>query len=112
MPTFYRNSSAGPSVDPVRIGFWSTKRTTPLSTLNHFAKDVGIPQNLEAAVRNIFTGHVVNVDVGEVNGRAAFGSYRKPKKSPVSIDRDILATYPLFLLNKGCPRACQLLLLL
>jgi hypothetical protein len=83
-----------------------------MGTLNHFAKDVGIPQNLEAAVRNIFTGHVVNVDVGEVNGRAAFGSYRKPKKSPVSLDRDILTTYPLFLLNKGCPRGCQLLLLL
>ena len=41
----------------------------PMGTLNHFAKDVGIPRNLEAAVRNIFTGHVVNVDVGEVNGR-------------------------------------------
>ena len=41
----------------------------PMGTLNHFAKDVGIPQNLEAAVRNIFTGQVTNVDVGEVNGR-------------------------------------------
>jgi Diacylglycerol kinase catalytic domain len=30
----------------------------PMGTLNHFAKDVGIPQNLEAAVRNIFTGQV------------------------------------------------------
>jgi diacylglycerol kinase family enzyme len=41
----------------------------PMGTLNHFAKDVGIPQRLEAAVRNIFTGQVTNVDVGEVNGR-------------------------------------------
>jgi diacylglycerol kinase family enzyme len=41
----------------------------PMGTLNHFAKDVGIPQNLEAAVRNIFTGQVTDVDVGEVNGR-------------------------------------------
>jgi YegS/Rv2252/BmrU family lipid kinase len=41
----------------------------PMGTLNHFAKDAGIPTNLETAVRNIFTGHVVNVDVGEVNGR-------------------------------------------
>ena len=40
-----------------------------MGTLNHFAKDVGIPQRLEAAVRNIFTGQVTNVDVGEVNGR-------------------------------------------
>jgi diacylglycerol kinase family enzyme len=28
----------------------------PMGTLNHFAKDVGIPRHLEAAVRNIFTG--------------------------------------------------------
>ncbi len=41
----------------------------PMGTLNHFAKDVGIPLNLEAAVRNLFTGQVEKVDVGEVNGR-------------------------------------------
>jgi diacylglycerol kinase family enzyme len=41
----------------------------PIGTLNHFAKDVGIPLDLEAAVRNVFTGQVVKVDVGEVNGR-------------------------------------------
>jgi diacylglycerol kinase family enzyme len=41
----------------------------PMGTLNHFAKDVGIPLNLQAAVRNLFTGQVTKVDVGEVNGR-------------------------------------------
>jgi diacylglycerol kinase family enzyme len=41
----------------------------PMGTLNHFAKDVGIPRQLEAAVRNIFTGQAAYVDVGEVNGR-------------------------------------------
>jgi YegS/Rv2252/BmrU family lipid kinase len=41
----------------------------PMGTLNHFAKDVGIPRNLEAAVRNIYSGQITNVDVGEVNGR-------------------------------------------
>jgi len=40
----------------------------PMGTLNHFARDVGVPRNLEAAVRNIFTGQVTTVDVGEVNG--------------------------------------------
>jgi len=30
---------------------------------------VGIPRSLEAAVRNIFTGKITSVDVGEVNGR-------------------------------------------
>jgi diacylglycerol kinase family enzyme len=41
----------------------------PMGTLNHFAKDAGIPLNLEAAVRNLFTGQATKVDVGEVNGR-------------------------------------------
>jgi len=41
----------------------------PMGTLNHFAKDVGIPVNLEAAVYNLFTGQIRKVDVGEVNGR-------------------------------------------
>ena len=41
----------------------------PIGTLNHFAKDVGVPLDLESAVRNVFTGQVTKVDVGEVNGR-------------------------------------------
>src|SRR5689334_13143625 len=41
----------------------------PLGTLNHFAKDLGIPLDLADAVRTIREGHAVNVDVGEVNGR-------------------------------------------
>jgi Diacylglycerol kinase catalytic domain len=41
----------------------------PMGTLNHFAKDVGIPLNLEAAVYNLFTGQIKKVDVGEVNRR-------------------------------------------
>jgi diacylglycerol kinase family enzyme len=41
----------------------------PMGTLNHFAKDVGIPLNLEAAAYNLFTGKIRKVDVGEVNGR-------------------------------------------
>ena len=41
----------------------------PMGTLNHFAKDLGIPLELEAAVRNLAEGHPFAVDVGEVNGR-------------------------------------------
>ncbi|MEJ7616546.1 MAG: diacylglycerol kinase family protein [Pyrinomonadaceae bacterium] len=41
----------------------------PLGTLNHFAKDLGIPLDLEAAAQTIISGHAVQVDVGEVNGR-------------------------------------------
>ena len=41
----------------------------PLGTLNHFAKDLGMPLDLEAAVRAIADGVVARVDVGDVNGR-------------------------------------------
>ncbi|HEX8459131.1 MAG TPA: diacylglycerol kinase family protein [Pyrinomonadaceae bacterium] len=41
----------------------------PLGTLNHFAKDLNIPLDLEGAARNILAGNVVRVDVGEVNER-------------------------------------------
>nr|WP_229414260.1 diacylglycerol kinase family protein [Massilia arenosa] len=41
----------------------------PLGTLNHFAKDLGIPLDLEQAVRTVAEGRLKAVDVGEVNGR-------------------------------------------
>ena len=41
----------------------------PLGTLNHFAKDVGIPLELEEAIQVILDGVSCRVDVGEVNGR-------------------------------------------
>ena len=41
----------------------------PLGTLNHFAKDAGIPLALADAVGTIVAAHQRQVDVGEVNGR-------------------------------------------
>ncbi len=41
----------------------------PLGTLNHFAKDLGVPLELEGAVARIVGGQPTRVDVGEVNGR-------------------------------------------
>ena len=40
----------------------------PLGTLNHFAKDLGIPLDIDAAVATLATGRITQVDVGEVNG--------------------------------------------
>jgi diacylglycerol kinase family enzyme len=40
----------------------------PLGTLNHFAKDLGIPMELHDAVDVVAAARGVNVDVGEVNG--------------------------------------------
>ena len=41
----------------------------PLGTLNHFAKDLGLPLELAEAVRVAAQGTVRRVDVGQVNGR-------------------------------------------
>lgn len=41
----------------------------PLGTLNHFANDAGVAQELEAALDTIAAGHETRVDIGEVNGR-------------------------------------------
>jgi diacylglycerol kinase family enzyme len=41
----------------------------PLGTLNHFARDLGIPGDLEEAVRVIAQGTIREIDVGEANGR-------------------------------------------
>jgi len=41
----------------------------PLGTLNHFARDLHIPLDLEAAARTVLAGHTTEVDVGEVNDR-------------------------------------------
>lgn len=47
----------------VRLGI------VPLGTLNHFAKDLGIPAELEAAAEVVLEGAVCRVDVGQVNDR-------------------------------------------
>lgn len=41
----------------------------PIGTLNHFAKDLRIPLDLEVAVRTVVRGRVMAVDAAEVNGR-------------------------------------------
>jgi diacylglycerol kinase family enzyme len=41
----------------------------PLGTLNHFARDAGIPLDLQKAVQTIAARHTRRVDVGRVNDR-------------------------------------------
>ncbi len=41
----------------------------PAGTLNHFAKDLGIPLDAAEAARTLAGGRRISVDVGEVNGR-------------------------------------------
>jgi len=41
----------------------------PLGTLNHFAKDLGIPSDLQQAAQTIIAGHTIEIDAAEVNNR-------------------------------------------
>lgn len=41
----------------------------PMGTLNHFAKDLGLPLDIDAALDVLANGRTLAVDVGEVNGR-------------------------------------------
>ncbi len=47
----------------------ATLGVLPLGTLNHFAKDAGIPLKLPEAVQTVVDGRVRDVDVGDLNGR-------------------------------------------
>jgi diacylglycerol kinase family enzyme len=53
----------------VAVETHATLGILPMGTLNHFAKDLGLPLDLEHAVGTITGGHARGVDVGEVNGR-------------------------------------------
>jgi diacylglycerol kinase family enzyme len=47
----------------------ATLGVLPLGTLNHFARDMGIPGDIDQAIATILANRAVAVDVGEVNGR-------------------------------------------
>jgi len=57
------------TVAGVLVGTRKTLGVLPLGTLNHFAKDLGLPLDLDSAMETILAGHTVRVDVGDVNGR-------------------------------------------
>ncbi len=50
-----------------RVGQRKPLGILPLGTFNHFAKDLGIPLDLDEAVRIVVAGGVRTVDLGEVN---------------------------------------------
>ncbi len=59
----------------------------PLGTLNHFAKDLGIPLALEQAVAVIAAGQVQSVDLGEVNGE-------------IFVNNSSIGVYPYLVLDR------------
>lgn len=56
------------AVSSMLVGGSTAFGVLPLGTLNHFAKDAGLPMDPSAALRSIATGHTMQLDVGEVNG--------------------------------------------
>ncbi|MDQ4136742.1 MAG: NAD(+)/NADH kinase, partial [Pseudomonadota bacterium] len=59
----------------------------PLGTLNHFARDLGIPFDLQAAAAVICEGHARAVDVAEVNGQ-------------VFVNNSSIGLYPYMVLDR------------
>ena len=57
------------AVASIVAGSNKTFGVVPLGTLNHFAKDLHIPLDLEGAARTVIAGHSIKIDVGEVNER-------------------------------------------
>src|SRR4051794_34928743 len=63
----------------------------PFGTLNHFARDLGIPTGLDEAARLIASGSERRVDIGEMNGR-------------VFINNSAIGLYPLMVIDRDLQR--------
>ena len=63
----------------------------PLGTLNHFARDLGIPADLGEAARIIAAGKRRSIDVAEVNGR-------------VFVNNSAIGLYPLMVVDRDLQR--------
>ena len=63
----------------------------PLGTLNHFARDLGIPTDLDEAATLIARGSERRVDVAEMNGR-------------IFINNSAIGLYPLMVVDRDLQR--------
>jgi diacylglycerol kinase family enzyme len=78
------------SVASVLVGGTIPLGVLPLGTLNHFAKDAGIPQDLDGAVATIAAAHLTRVDVGEVNGRTFINNSSIGVYPDIVVERETL----------------------
>ena len=60
----------------------------PMGTLNHFARDLGIPLDLDAAIDTIARGRPIDVDAGEVNGRVFINNSSLGLYPDIVLDRE------------------------
>jgi len=63
----------------------------PLGTLNHFARDLGLPLDVDEAAAVIASGTERQVDVGEMNGR-------------IFINNSAIGLYPLMVVDRDLQR--------
>ena len=73
------------------IGSKTALGILPLGTLNHFARDLGVPTKLEDAAALIATGKPRPVDVAEMNGR-------------IFINNSAIGLYPLMVRDRDIQR--------
>jgi diacylglycerol kinase family enzyme len=66
----------------------------PLGTLNHFAKDLGIPLKVEDAAATVAAGHIQLVDIAEVNGK-------------IFINNSSIGIYPYMVIDRERRRATR-----
>lgn len=60
----------------------------PLGTLNHFARDLGIPTEIDRAIRVLAEHHIESIDVGQVNDRVFINNSSLGMYPQLVIDRD------------------------
>ena len=73
------------------IGSDTVLGVLPLGTLNHFARDLAIPTDLDEAAKLIAAGHQRQVDVAEMNGR-------------IFINNSAIGLYPLMVRDRDVQR--------
>ncbi|MCL6728760.1 diacylglycerol/lipid kinase family protein [Sphingomonas hankyongi] len=61
----------------------------PLGTLNHFARDLGIPTDIAEAARLIAAGQDRQVDIGDMNGRTFINNSAIGLYPLMVVDRDV-----------------------
>jgi diacylglycerol kinase family enzyme len=66
-----------------------------LGTLNHFAKDLRIPLDLEAAAQTVISGRAAPVDVAEVNGRIFLNNSSLGLYPPLVCERRVIPCCPV-----------------
>lgn len=84
------------------VGSNKTFGVVPLGTLNHFAKDLHIPLDLEGSARTVIAGHSIKIDVGEVNERifvnnSSLGLYPSIVRQREKVQRLGHGKWPAFL---------------